>query len=143
LKPDEIPLRPGFGTVGKAIKLRTNFFPIKVPKGPLFEYEVSISPDPKTMRRVKRRIFQLAETSSDWAKFGLRGNVAHDHSTKLIAAKLLPQPLSIRVPFFEEDETAPKPGGKEYVLTIEFARNIDTSALVKCVPELLLDIFLL
>lgn len=132
LKHDELPLRPGFGTSGRAIKLRANFFPVQLPKGPLFEYDVTISPDPKTMKRVKRRIFQLAENSADWARFGLKNAVAHDHSAKLISSKLLPQPLVITVPFVEEDEPT-KPSGKEYVLTIEFARNIDTSALVKYV----------
>ena len=134
LKHDELPLRPGFGTTGRAIKLRANFFPVQLPKGPLFEYDVTISPDPKTMKRVKRRIFQLAENSADWARFGLKNAVAHDHSAKLVSSKLLPQPLVITVPFVEEDDTGPpKPSGKEYVLTIEFARNIDTSALLRYV----------
>ncbi|GLB39886.1 putative argonaute family protein [Lyophyllum shimeji] len=131
LERDDLPLRPDFGTNGKPIKLRANFFPVKVPRGPLFEYEVTISPTMRTaMRRVKRRIFQLAEQTSDWTRHGLQGNVAHDHSTKLIAAKKLPQPLTIKVPYYDEDEQGPKPNGKEYVLTIEFARNIDTSSLV-------------
>ncbi|KDR77135.1 hypothetical protein GALMADRAFT_66053 [Galerina marginata CBS 339.88] len=132
VKSNELPLRPGFGTVGRPIKLRANFFPVKVPKGPLFEYDVSMSPVAGTaIRRVKRRIFQLAEQSPDWATQGLRGFVAHDHSSKLISAKQLPQPLSIRVPFYDEDEEGPKPNGKEYTLTIEFVQNIDTSGLLK------------
>ncbi|KAF8960908.1 argonaute-like protein [Flammula alnicola] len=131
LKPNELPLRPGFGKEGKAIKLRANFFPVKVPKGPLFEYDVSISPVAGTaVRRVKRRIFQLAEQSPDWTNFGLSGIVAHDHSSKLIAARQLPQPLAIRVPYYDEDEAGPKAGGKEYTLTIEFIQDIDTSGLV-------------
>ncbi|KAG5636873.1 hypothetical protein H0H81_006534 [Sphagnurus paluster] len=132
LDHDDIPLRPDFGTKGREIKLRTNFFPVKVPKGPLFEYEVTISPTFKTaMRRVKRRIFQLAEQAPDWTSRGLKGIVAHDHSSKLIAAKKLPQPLSIKVPYFDEDEEGPKAGGKEYVLTIEYSRDIDTQGLLR------------
>ncbi|KAF8065231.1 argonaute-like protein [Lyophyllum atratum] len=131
LERDDLPLRPDFGTKGKQIKLRANFFPVKVPKGPLYEYEVTITPTMNTtMRRVKRRIFQLAEQTRDWARKGLQGNVAHDHSTKLIAAKQLPQPLTITVPYYDEDEDGPKAGGKEYVLTIEFSRNIDTQGLL-------------
>ncbi|KAF5384150.1 hypothetical protein D9615_003264 [Tricholomella constricta] len=132
LERDDLPLRPDFGTRGREIKLRANFFPVKVPKGPLYEYEVTISPTMKTtMRRVKRRIFQLAEQTRDWARNGLQGTVAHDHSSKLIAAKKLPQPLTITVPYYDEDEQAPKAGGKEYVLTIEFSRNIDTQGLLR------------
>ncbi|RDB23947.1 Protein argonaute-3 [Hypsizygus marmoreus] len=131
LDRDDLPLRPDFGTRGKPIKLRANFFPVKVPKGPLFEYDVSIAPSMNTaMRRVKRRIFQLAELTSDWARKGLQGNVAHDHASKLISAKKLPQPLVIKVPYYDDDEDGPKAGGKEYTLTIEFTRNIDTQGLL-------------
>ena len=140
LQPDELPLRPGFGTAGRSIKLRANFFPVRVPKGPLFEYTVSISPA-TTLRRVKRRIFQLAEGTSDWARSGLKGNVAHDHSQKLVTAKQLPQPLTIRVPFYDEDEDGPQTGGKEYTLTIEFSGNLDMQSLHKCVA--CVDLFLL
>ena len=134
IKPNELPLRPNFGTVGIPIKLRANFFPVKVPKGPFYEYEVSISPVAGTaIRRVKRRIFQLAEQSPQWAASGLRGNVAHDHSSKLIAAKKLPQPLSIPVPFYDEDEQGPKQGGKQYTLTIEYQRDIDFQSLIQSV----------
>ncbi|KAG6884814.1 hypothetical protein C0993_008033 [Termitomyces sp. T159_Od127] len=130
LDRDEIPLRPDFGTKGKQVKLRANFFPVKIPKRPLYEYEVTISPTNKTaMRRVRRRIFQLAEESSDWARKGLQGNVAHDHSSKLIAAKKLNQPLTIKVPFYDEDEDGPKPNGPEYTLTIQYSRDIDTQGL--------------
>ncbi|CAA7266206.1 unnamed protein product [Cyclocybe aegerita] len=132
LKPNEIPVRPGFGTEGRPIKLRANFFPVKVPKGPLHEYDVTISPTAGTaIRRVKRRIFQLAEQSPDWQAAGLVGVVAHDHSSKLIAARQLPQPLSIKVPFYDEDEAGPQPNGKEYTLTVTYVQPIDTSALVK------------
>ncbi|TFK31811.1 argonaute-like protein [Crucibulum laeve] len=131
LHSTELPLRPDFGKVGKHIKLRANFFPVKVPKGPFFEYEVTLSPVAGTaIRRVKRRIFQLAEQSPDWTRFGLKGIVAHDHSAKLIAAKKLPQPLAIHVPFYDEDEDGPKPGGKEYTLTISFIQNIDMTRLI-------------
>lgn len=138
LERDDLPLRPDFGTKGRPIKLRANFFPVKVPKGPLHEYEVSISPSMNTaMRRVKRRIFQLAEQTSDWARNGLQGNVAHDHASKLIAAKKLVQPLKIKVPYYDEDEEGPKAGGKEYMLTIEYARDIDTNGLLRCISLLL------
>ena len=87
------------------------------------------------MRRVKRRIFQLAELSSDWATKGLQGNVAHDHSSKLISAKKLGTPLTIEVPFFDEDEDGPKPNCLKYTLTIRYVRDIDTQGLLKYVIE--------
>src|SRR6266852_2255377 len=91
--------------LGKPIKLRTNFFPIRIPKGPLHEYDISISPQQGlSSRRVKRRIFQLAENTQDWASNGLKDRVAHDSSAKMVAANVLPQPLTINVPYFEEDD---------------------------------------
>ena len=131
LNPNDLPVRPGFGTDGRPIKLRANFFPIKVRSSTYYEYDVALSPVAGTaIRRVKRRIFQLAEQSSDWERFGLKNTVAHDHSAKLISPKALPQPLSIRIPFHDEDEQ-PKAGGKEYTLTISFIQTNDLSALLR------------
>ncbi|KIK64934.1 hypothetical protein GYMLUDRAFT_39338 [Collybiopsis luxurians FD-317 M1] len=132
LKPNDLPLRPDFGTLGQPIKLRANFYPVKVPKGPLYEYDVSITPAAGTAnRRLKRRIFDLAEKSADWTRQGLTGSVAHDHASKLVAAKMLPEPCTIRVAYFDEDEQGPTPDGKEYTLTLKFIQSIDTSALTK------------
>jgi eukaryotic translation initiation factor 2C len=116
---------------GKSIKLRTNFFPIRVPKGPLHEYDISITPPQGlSSRRIKRRIFQLAEGTQDWTSSGLKDRVAHDSSAKMVAANILPQPLIINVPYFEEDE---KSGGeqemKEYTLTIKYIQSIETDGL--------------
>lgn len=132
-EPDSMPLRPDFGTEGQEIKLRTNFFPVRVPKGPLYEYDVAITPVAGTsIRRVKRRIYQLAEQTTAWKQVGMKGKVAHDSSAKLISAFLLPQPLTIKVPYYDEDESGPpQQGGKEYTLTIKFIQEIDTSNLVR------------
>ncbi|EMD37096.1 hypothetical protein CERSUDRAFT_84117 [Gelatoporia subvermispora B] len=138
LRDTELPTRPDFGVVGVEIKLRTNFFPVRVPKGPLYEYDVKIKPD-VTIKRVKRQIFALAEQTQEWQQAGMIYRVAHDHSAKLIAAFELPQPLVITVPYKDEDETdePPKPGGKkkskraaEYTLTINFTQILDTQNLV-------------
>ncbi|KAJ7704396.1 argonaute-like protein [Mycena rosella] len=132
----DLPLRPDFGTAGREIKLRANFFPVKVTgAGSLHEYDVAISPTAGTAaRRVKKRIFQLAEASAQWTQAGMKGRVAHDHAAKLIAAAKLPQPLAIRVPFYDEDEDPPAPtskGYKEYTLTITYTQPLDSSALTK------------
>lgn len=113
------------------IKLRANFFPVKVPKGPFYEYDVAITPKARELpRRIKRRIFQLAEKSPEWTSQGLKDAVAHDHSSKLIAAKLLPQPLTMEILFYDEDETPPTTGGKRYTFEINFTQEIDTGNLV-------------
>lgn len=128
---DFIPLCWDFDVrAGKQIKLRTNFFPVRIPKGPLYEYDVSCSPQAASSRRVKRRIFQLAEISEDWISNGLQGCVAHDFSAKLIAAKILPQPLTVTVTYFEEDDDQSSDRGKkEYTLTIKYIQPIETDSL--------------
>lgn len=119
-----------FLCIGKAIKLRSNFFPIRVPKGPLYEYDVSISPQAVASRRVRRRIFQLAENTQDWVSNGLKGRVAHDSSAKLIAADVLPQPLTVNVPYFEEDDDqSGEREMKEYTLTINYIQPLETDRL--------------
>ncbi|KAJ7481492.1 argonaute-like protein [Mycena latifolia] len=129
----DLPSRPDFGTAGHEIKLRANFFPMKFSAGLLYEYDVAISPTAGTAaRRVKKRIFQLAEASPQWTAAGLKGRVAHDHAAKLVSAARLPQPLAIRVPFYDEDEQPPARSSKaykEYTLTITFTQPLDFQAL--------------
>ena len=132
LRDTDLPTRPGFGTSGTQIKLRTNFFPVRVPKGPLYEYDVAITPA-TAIKRIKRRIFQLAEQTADWANAGMVGRVAHDHSTKLISSFKLPQPLVVKVMYTDEDEDEDKKREKEYALTIKYIQDIETQSLVKCV----------
>ncbi|KAF7329744.1 Argonaute-like protein [Mycena kentingensis (nom. inval.)] len=131
--PNDLPLRPDFGTAGREIKLRANFFPIRMPRGPLFEYDVAITPVAGTAaRRVKKRIFELLEQSPQWTQYRLRNKVVHDSSAKLISISQLPQPLQIRVPFYDADETPLQPtdrGYKEYTLTITFTQPLDLAAL--------------
>ncbi|KAI0080425.1 argonaute-like protein [Panus rudis PR-1116 ss-1] len=156
IRDTDLPTRPGYGTIGRPVKLRTNFFPVKVPKGPLFEYDVTITPS-VNLRRVRTRIFHLAEQTDEWGQAGMTNAVAHDYASKLIAARKLPQPLEIRVPFTETDTAPPeeppspqqakapgkggkggkgdgkkgkKTGPQEYVLTIKFIQELETASLL-------------
>ena len=133
IKPSDLPPRPDFGTVGPSFKLRTNFFPVRLPKKTLFEYDITITPA-VAIRRVKRRIFQLAEATSDWTTHGLKGNVAHDFSSKLVAVKKLPDPLVIKIVFSDEDDDPKekkKQKPKEYKLTFKFIKDLDTTNLIE------------
>lgn len=48
-----LPRRPGYGTVGKPIKLLANCFQVEIPKIDVYLYEVDIKPD-RCPRRVNR-----------------------------------------------------------------------------------------
>jgi eukaryotic translation initiation factor 2C len=127
---NKLPLRPGFGTLGNAITLRANFFPIRIPKGPIYDYTVEITP--KTdINRLKGRIFFLLEQNPRCAEH--LDYITHDNSQRLLSAKKLPQPLDIEVPFYEEGESKPRPKAKVYTVSIVFSRILDTSDLTKCV----------
>jgi hypothetical protein len=103
---------------------------------------------PKTnFNRLKARIFFLLE-QSDVCK-PLLGYIAHDRSQRLVSARELPQPLDIAVPFYEDGESGPKPGGTVYTVSIKFDKELDVESLTKyvssfhshrCIPNLLRDI---
>lgn len=47
------PLRPDFGTMGRAIKLQANFFEMEIPRLEVYHYDIDIKPE-KCPRRVNR-----------------------------------------------------------------------------------------
>ena len=136
LQDSDLPSRPDFGTIGTQIKLRTNFFPINVPKGPIHEYDIAIEPAANN-KRLKRRIFHLAEQSNEWKQAGMTNKVAHDHSAKMYGAIKIPSPFEIKILYTDEDEEEehrdqPR-APKEYTMTIKYTQEIDTQGLVRYV----------
>ena len=124
----EKPLRPGYGTLGRAITLRANFFAMRLPKGSIYDYNIEI--EPKTdVNRLKARIFELLEQSPECAQH--IGYIAHDGSARLVSKQELPQPLDITVPFYDEDEKGPRPGGKVYTVSIIYSRTLESDDLTK------------
>ncbi|KIL63066.1 hypothetical protein M378DRAFT_193040 [Amanita muscaria Koide BX008] len=127
-----------------------NFFAVKLPKGPYYNYAVVVtdtSPssakggkkgqakpqgddpaEPPTIKSpIKRRIFELLEVQPAFQPY--KAFVTHDSSQRMIAAKQLPQPLQITVTFIEEDETKPSAGAKVYNVSIEYLGEIDLNVL--------------
>ncbi|KAF7305402.1 Argonaute-like protein [Mycena chlorophos] len=129
------PLRPGYGTKGTPITLRANFFPVRLPKGPIFSYAMEVVPtgpvpvSPQKVKALRERIFFLLEQHPQVKP--LLGHVAHDRSTRLVSARKLPQPLSIAVPFFEDGEAGPKPGGMVFNVEINFDKELNVDDLTK------------
>ena len=121
IKPQR-PVRPGFGTLGTTTgKLRANFFALKLPKGPFYDYVVEIRPM-TNINRLKKRIFQLLEQSPGCAPH--LPYIAHDHSERLVAARELPQPLDISVPFYDDHESGPSQAATVYIISIKFQRQL-------------------
>jgi eukaryotic translation initiation factor 2C len=127
VKPDR-PLRPGYGTVGTPITLRTNFFAVKIPQGPIYDYTVEISPS-TDFNKLKARIFQLLELSP--AGRSHLPYIAHDSSQRLISARKLPQPLIIPIKYYEDHLDGPSSNGKIYTVSITFQRELDPRQLTR------------
>ena len=127
VKPER-PLRPGYGTTGTPITLRTNFFAVKVPQGPIYDYTVEISPS-TDFNKLKARIFQLLELSPA-ARTHLP-YIAHDHSQRLVSAHKLPQPLIIPIKYYEDHQNGSSSSGKIYTVSITFQRVLDPRQLTR------------
>lgn len=127
VKPDK-PLRPGYGTAGREITLRANFFALKVPQGPIYDYTVQISPT-TDINRLKARIFQLLELSPLFQPH--IPYTAHDRAQRIVSARKLPQPLDIQIPYYDDHQDGPVPNGKIYTLSIVFQRELDPRQLTR------------
>lgn len=127
-KPER-PTRPGFGTLGKPITLRANFFAVKLPKGPLYEYEIKIEPATFLNKR-KDRIFQLLEASPQVRP--QLGHIAHDRSSRLVSSVKLPD-LTVGIPFFEEGQNGPPHDAITYHISVMFKGELSVNELSKYV----------
>lgn len=128
---NEMPLRPGYGKLGREITLRANFFAIKVPKTPIYDYSVDITPKTEVKSlSMRSRAFQLLEQTPEMAPH--RGYIAHDKGMRLVSAKKLPQPFNLQFKYHDEGEPL---GERAKTLTVEilFVRELDTTQLNKCI----------
>ncbi|KAI2654871.1 Protein argonaute-3 [Labeo rohita] len=90
-----VPRRPGYGTVGKPIKLLANCFQVEIPKMDVYLYEVDIKPE-KCPRRVNREVVDSMVQHFKVTIFGDRRPV-YDGKKSLYTANPLPvAPAGVR-----------------------------------------------
>jgi eukaryotic translation initiation factor 2C len=124
----ERPSRPGYGTVGRVVALRANFFALESMPEVLYEYIVQIMPEPKSQKpRVKRRVLALFEQTSDLRPFV--NDIAHDGAQRLVASKPLPEPLRGTVIFYEEGDPRPPRDADKYTVEVSFFKELPTEPL--------------
>lgn len=125
----ERPVRPGFGTLGTPIKLRANFFALKIKKGQKFyEYNVIISgPKEKLPNGMKIRLFELLELHANFVRHN--SYIAHDRTAKIYSAKPLPQPSVSDIKYFDDHKKGPEADAAEYRVELEYVKEHDLSAL--------------
>lgn len=124
------PHRPGYGTLGRQITLRANFFPVKLPKGPIYDYRVEITPS-TDIKRIRARLFELLGRSNQPGWKELEPFTGHDSSERLVSFKKLPQPLDVQVQYYEEGEAGPNARSKTYTFAITHTGDLDVAQLTK------------
>ena len=105
--------------------VRANFFSVRLPKDPIYDYTVKMTPDPG--RGIKERIFQLLERHpkiSPLARF-----IAHDKGERLVSARELEQPLEMTIN--HTDEGAPATNAKPYQVEITLRHTLDPQQLTR------------
>ncbi|CAB1321200.1 unnamed protein product [Coregonus sp. 'balchen'] len=108
--------RPGFGTMGKPIKLLANCFQVDIPKMDVYLYEVDIKPE-KCPRRVNREVVDSMVKHFKVTIFGDRRPV-YDGKRSLYTAN----PLPVATAGVDLDVTLPGDGGKDrpFKVSIKF-----------------------
>ncbi|XP_077404063.1 protein argonaute-3 isoform X2 [Vanacampus margaritifer] len=111
-----LPQRPGYGTVGKPIKLLANCFQVDIPKIDVYLYEVDIKPD-KCPRRVNREVVDSMVKHFKVTIFGDNLPV-YDGKRSLYTAN----PLPVATGGVDLDVTLPGEGGKDrpFKVTVRF-----------------------
>ena len=128
----ERPARPGFGTAGRAVALRANFFALESLPDMIYEYIVQITPEPKSQKpRTKRRVLALFELTSELRPYV--NDIAHDGAQRLVSSKVLPDEFSGTVLFYEEGDTRPPRDADKYEVAVTFFKELSTEPLKRCV----------
>lgn len=125
----KFPHRPGWGSEGAPALMRTNHFNITYPNTRLYDYSVKIEPRP-TIRRIRRRLFQLLEDAPAFAPF--KSHVVHDSGGRIISSRILPIPptgVVIHIRHYDSDEDGPNERSMTYLMTIAFNTQLDTDHL--------------
>jgi hypothetical protein len=129
--PDR-PARPDYGTVGKLVALRANFFALEKLPETIYEYVVQITPEPKSQKpRVKRRVLALFEQLPDLRPYV--NDIAHDGAQRLVASKPLPEPLRDTVVFYEDGDARPPRDADKYTVEVSFFKELSTEPLRRSV----------
>lgn len=115
-----VPRRPGYGTMGKPIKLLANCFQVEIPKIDVYLYEVDIKPD-KCPRRVNREVVDSMVQHFKVTIFGDRRPV-YDGKRSLYTAN----PLPVATTGVDLDVTLPGEGGKDrpFKVSIKFVSRV-------------------
>ena len=123
----ELPLRPGFGVMGREVLLWTNYFKL-VSDGDLVLYRYSIDIKPEGVGKKAKRIMQLLLEEHFQP---LRSDVATDFKSNLISRNDLEIEKEIYlVTYRADDEDEPAPNAKQYRIQLQSTGSLKVSELM-------------
>jgi eukaryotic translation initiation factor 2C len=135
IKDSNFPVRPGYGTLGEKVTLRTNYFHLLAKKEQKIHlYSVNVEPEGLNKRK-KRRLFELLLATK--TMMAHQPGVASDYASNLITTKALdlgPEKKRIApIQYYdaEQGRTQPNPTDKSYNVKIEFTRTMALSELLQ------------
>jgi eukaryotic translation initiation factor 2C len=103
--------------------VRANCFAVRLPRDPIFDYAVNITPEPRP-RAIKEQIFQLLEqhpTISPHTRF-----IAHDKIGRIVSARQLdPYQPRLEVEIIHRFEGATPAHPTTYMVEITLIRTLD------------------
>ncbi|KAL9031872.1 MAG: hypothetical protein Q9196_000127 [Gyalolechia fulgens] len=116
-----LPSRPSYGTNGRPIVVRTNYFKLLTKPGgvTIFRYHMSFEPSLQDQRRKNRRLVELLFSSNTILQ---SAGVATDYSNLIVTAQKLPLGngggITIPQKYWEAEDDGPSPKSKTYNVTI-------------------------
>jgi len=99
-----------------------------MPRGPIFRYQIEITPK-KALGDRKARIFQLLERSALCQPH--LAYIAHDKSERLVSARQLPQPLDINIRYTDFDGVPIPDDAPTYQVSIIFQDELRSQDLTR------------
>ncbi|KAL8669539.1 MAG: hypothetical protein Q9168_005871 [Polycauliona sp. 1 TL-2023] len=148
----KISARPSYGTKGKPIILRTNYFLLGQTKTELqlFRYTIEIespktksdSPESKLNRRMTRRLVQLVlDNNTDVFK---GAEVATDYGTFLVTTPKLAidgDAVELSQKYYEHEDDGPRHGAQDYKVTIKLDKPVSIRKLKEAIESATGDSF--
>ena len=133
-----LPSRPSYGTIGRHIILRTNYFRLLTkPGAEIFRYQMEISPklvDERTNRVNRRKTRRLIELLFANNKNLQSAGVTTDYGKLIISATKLPLgdtgSRTLSQKYWEPEDDGPAPGAREYRVKISDEYPISVQQLV-------------
>ncbi|KAI9786408.1 MAG: hypothetical protein M1839_006868 [Geoglossum umbratile] len=126
------PKRPTYGTAGRRITLRTNYFHLIPTAGQrVYRYVVQFDPEAATSRK-ERRLFNLLFGNPIFA--AVKESVATDYRSIVISPEELPLDADARkfvITYYDADEATPRANAAKHTASIQITGALDVADMMQ------------